>query len=110
MKKLVLMMLVLVLTCNFSFSKNEEKETQNWIRMLDNPKVKFKDVKREFERFWKGKRTFKGSGWKQFKRMEHYLKPGWLLTAVLLIQLSRHMRRGRGIWKPGLKRAAPEQL
>lgn len=50
--------------------------SQNWLNGVDQSgDFNFKDVSKSFNEYWKDKKPFKGSGFKQYKRLEWMLEP-----------------------------------
>ncbi len=86
MKKTELIsVLILCLSLNISlYSQTKDSNQQNsdksesskqlWVDMMKDLSVNFYDVQKEFNDYYKDKRKGKGSGWKQFKRWEHFME------------------------------------
>jgi len=64
----LLFILILVLLSNFLFS-------QNWLQNIDRSKeFNYIELQKSFKDYWKDKKPYKGSGYKQYKRLEWMLE------------------------------------
>jgi len=71
MKKKISVIIFLIL----SLGINQNLFSQEYIELMDDPKVNFYEVQKKFNQYWKGKNYEKGKGWKQFKRWEEFMEP-----------------------------------
>ena len=74
MKKLILSILFLTVAFCYNNAKSQDlliEGIPKWVKMMQDPTVNFYDVQQEAEKFFKGKPTGKGTGWKQYKRWEY---------------------------------------
>lgn len=53
----------------------QAQQQRNWVEMMEDPTVNFYEVQQAFEDYWRGKEVTRGSGWKPFKRWEHFWEP-----------------------------------
>lgn len=79
--------LIIALACLFSAAHAAGKPDNpgppatrsSWVALMNDPRVNFYDVEREFNRYWDTRpveeRNIRGSGWKQFHRWAEYMKP-----------------------------------
>lgn len=58
----------------FLIQNSEILFAQPWINQYDKNNIKFETIQESFNSYWSDKVPFKGSGWKQFKRLEYYLE------------------------------------
>jgi photosystem II stability/assembly factor-like uncharacterized protein len=75
MKKLLALSLIIVLTGTISLY------SQNWLKDYNQDnEFSFKKLEHKFNEYWQGKTPYKGSGFKQYKRMEWLVKPRFWKT------------------------------
>ncbi len=78
MKKLLTSLLLIVLFGSVSLF------SQNWLINVNQDKeFSFKEVEKSFNDYWNGKEPYKGSGFKQYKRMEWLIKPRFWKTDAI---------------------------
>ncbi len=77
---------VLIFSISFLQAQNNQKATQQtipvdysenpyWVDMMQDVSVNFYEVQKAFTTYFDGRPNGKGSGWKQFKRWEHFMEP-----------------------------------
>jgi photosystem II stability/assembly factor-like uncharacterized protein len=54
--------------------KNSDPNPE-WVKMMKDHSVNFYEVQKEFNTYFTDRYSGKGSGWKQFKRWEHFMEP-----------------------------------
>ena len=52
----------------------DETRENHWVDMMKDLSVNFYDLQKEFNTYFKSRPTGKGTGWKQFKRWEHFME------------------------------------
>ena len=69
-------MKVLKLTIIFLFITSYITYSQNWLETVDQKTdFSYKTLDKSFTDYWSDKEPYKGSGFKQYKRLEWYVKP-----------------------------------
>ncbi|WP_196892859.1 T9SS type A sorting domain-containing protein [Aureivirga marina] len=71
MKLKINSLLIFLLSVSFLFSQENEKE---WFELLDDPEVSFQTIQQKADAYFEFVGKKKGTGWKAYKRWEHYKK------------------------------------
>lgn len=83
------LVLILSVTCIVNAQKKSNAE---WIWMGANKDATFYDVQADFQKYWKGKKGGKGTGYKVFKRWENMMKPRVYPTGDMNLPSSNYQK------------------